>query len=50
MVPHGIIVVVLLLIGRITQAKHAAVIGNVEVLVHLKDQVAHVCDLSLIHI
>ena len=47
MVPHGIIVVVLLLIGRITQAQHAAVIGNVEVLVHLKDQVAHVCDLAL---
>ena len=47
MVPHGIIVVVLLLVGGVTQAQHAAVIGNVEVLVHLKDQVAHVCDLAL---
>ena len=38
---------VLLLVGGVAQAQHAAVIGDVEVLVHLKDQVAHVCDLAL---
>mgnify|MGYP000744913090 FL=1 len=46
-VPHGVIVVVLLLVGGVAQAQHAAVIGDVEVLVGLKDQVAHVGHFAL---
>ena len=47
MVPHGVVVMVLLLVGRVTQAQHAAVIGDVEVLVDLKDQVADISHLAL---
>ncbi len=46
-VPHGVIVVVLLLVGGVAQAQHAAVIGDVEVLVGLKDQAADVGNFAL---
>ena len=46
-VPHGVVVVVLLLVGRVTQGQDTAVIGDVEVLVGLEDQVADIGDLAL---
>ena len=45
--PHGVVVMVFLLVGRVPQRQHAAVVGDVEVLVHVKDQVADVGDLAL---
>ena len=46
-VPHGIVVVVLLLVGGVTQGQNAAVIGDLEVLVGLEDQVADIGNLAL---
>ena len=45
--PHRVVVVVLLLVVGVAQREHAAVIGDVEILVDIEDQVADVCDLAL---
>ena len=47
MVPHGVVVMVLLLVGGVTQGQHAAVIGDVEILVDVKDQAADIGNFAL---
>ena len=47
MVPHGVIVMVFLLVSGVAQGQHAAVVGDVEVLVDIKNQVADIGDLAL---
>ena len=46
-VPHRVVVVILLLIGRVTQGQNAAVVGDVEILVGLEDEVADISDFAL---
>ncbi|VUX08345.1 Uncharacterised protein [Faecalibacterium prausnitzii] len=46
-VPHRVVVVILLLVGGVTQGQNAAVIGDVEVLVGLEDEVADISDFAL---
>ena len=46
-VPHLIVVMILLLVFRITQRQHAAVICDLEVLVCVEDQIADTGDLAL---
>ena len=46
-VPHRVVVVILLLVGGVTQGQNAAVIGDVEILVGLEDEVADISDFAL---
>ena len=46
-VPHRVVVVILLLVGGVTQGQNAAVVGDVEVLVGLEDEVADISDFAL---
>ena len=46
-VPHGVVVMVLLLVGGVAQGQHAAVIRDVEVLVDVENQRADVGNLAL---
>ena len=41
LVPHLVVVVILLLVGGVPQGQDAAVVGDVEVLIHVEDQIAH---------
>ena len=46
-IPHGVVLVVLLLVGRIAQRQHAAVVGDAEVAIDVEDQIADRGDLVL---